>query len=82
MKSAGYFERFNKDYDFCINKGFDQIYATSNQHSWTDGKQFYEFCKAASIPCEELHPTYFKDGMCNGVFTPENILLTVITKTV
>ena len=69
MKSAGYFERFNKDYAFCVNKEFDQIYATSSQYSWTDGKQFKEFCKAANIPCEELYAgTYFKEGMCDGVF--------------
>ena len=69
MKSAGYFERFNRDYSFCINKAFDQIYATSSQYSWTNGQQFKEFCKAAGIPCEELHPgNYFKDGMCDGVF--------------
>ena len=69
MKSAGYFERFNKDYAFCVNKEFDQIYATSSQYSWTDGKQFKEFCKAANIPCEELYAgTYFKEEMCDGVF--------------
>ncbi len=69
MKSAGYFERFNKDYAFCVNKEFDQIYATSSQYSWSDGKQFKEFCRAAGIPCEELHPSnYFKSGMCDGVF--------------
>lgn len=69
LKSAGYFERFNKDYAFCINKEFDQIYATSSQYSWSDGKQFKEFCKAANIPCEELHAdNYFKTGMCDGVF--------------
>lgn len=69
MKSAGYFERFNKDYAFCINKEFDKIYATSSQYSWSSGKQFKEFCQAADIPCEELYPgNYFKDGMCDGVF--------------
>lgn len=69
MKSAGYFERFNKDYAFCVNKEFDQIYATSSQYSWSDGQQFKDFCKAAGIPCEELHASnYFKDGMCDGVF--------------
>lgn len=69
MKSAGYFERFNKDYAFCVNKEFEQIYATSSQYSWSDGKQFKEFCRAAGIPCEELHPSnYFKSGMCDGVF--------------
>lgn len=69
MKSAGYFERFNRDYDFCINREFDQIYATSSIYSWSDGKQFKDFCMAANIPCEELHPgNYFKNGMCDGVF--------------
>ena len=69
LKSAGYFERFNKDFAFCINKEFDQIYATSSQYSWSDGKQFKSFCRAAGIPCEELHAgNYFKNGMCDGVF--------------
>lgn len=69
MKSAEYFERFNKDFSFCINKEFDQIYATSAEYSWSDGRQFKEFCKAANIPCEELHPgNYFREGMCDGVF--------------
>ena len=69
MKSAGNFDRFNKDFAFCINKEFDQIYATSSEYSWSNGKQFKDFCKAANIPCEELYPgNYFKDGMCDGVF--------------
>lgn len=69
MKSAGYFERFNKDYGFCVNKEFDQIYATSSQYSWSDEKQFKNFCRAANIPCEELHPErFFKAGMCDGAF--------------
>lgn len=68
-KSAEYFERFTKDFSFCINSEFDQIYATSSVYSWSNGKQFKEFCRAAGIPCEELNPdNYFKDGMCDGVF--------------
>ena len=69
LKSAGYFERFNRDYGFCINRTFDQIYATSSRYSWTDGKQFRGFCRAAGIPCEELNPdNYFREGMCDGAF--------------
>ena len=69
MKSAEYFERFCKEYAFCINKEFEQIYATSNQYSWSDRRQFKNFCRAAKIPCEELHPDYyFKHGICDGVF--------------
>lgn len=68
-KSAGYFERFNRDHDFCINRQFDHIYATSSVYSWSDGKQFKEFSRAANIPCEELNSSnYFKPGMCDGVF--------------
>ncbi len=69
MKSAGYFERFNREYDFCINREFDKIYATSSQYSWSNGKQFKDFCAAANIPCQELKPeNYFKSDMCDGVF--------------
>lgn len=69
IKSAGYFERFNKDYAFCINKQFEQIYATSSNYSWTNAAQFIDFCRSAKIPCEELNPNrYFKRGMCDGAF--------------
>lgn len=68
-KSAGYFERFNKDYSFCINKSFKQIYATSSDFSWTSGDQFKDFCGAVGIPCEELNPNqFFKQGMCDAAF--------------
>ncbi len=68
-RSAGYFERFNRDYAFCINKAYQKIYATSARYSWTDAEQFMGFCRAAGIPCEELAPSrYFKPGMCDGAF--------------
>lgn len=69
MKSAGYFDRFNRDFNFCINREFKQVYATSSRYSWSNGEQFKKFCVAAHIPCEELHSEkYFKTGMCDGVF--------------
>lgn len=69
LKSAGYFERFNKDYGFCINREFDKVYATSSKYSWSNGEQFKRFCEAANIPCTELHPgSFFKDQMCDGAF--------------
>lgn len=69
MKSAGYFERFNRDYAFCINREFQKVYATSCDFSWSDGVQFQQFCHAANIPCEELHPNrFFKEKMCDGAF--------------
>lgn len=69
MKSAGYFERFHRDYDFCINREFQKVYATSGEYSWSNGNQFKDFCEAANIPCEELHAErFFKKGMCDGAF--------------
>lgn len=69
MKSAGYFERFNRDYGFCIKREFEQVYATSSTFSWASGEQFKRFCRLTGIPCEELHPgRFFKSGMCDGAF--------------
>lgn len=69
MKSAGYFERFNKDYAFCVNQEFEKIYATSSEYSWSSGEQFKKFCNMAGISCEELNPgRFFKPGMCDGAF--------------
>lgn len=69
MKSAGYFEKFNRDFAFCVNQEFNKVYATSAKYSWSSGVQFKKFCKAANILCEELPPQkFFKDGMCDGVF--------------
>ena len=69
MKSAGYFQRFNEDFGFAINREFEKVYATSRQFSWSDGEQFKNFCRMAGIPCEELHPErFFRKGMCDGAF--------------
>lgn len=69
IKSAEYFERFCRDYAFCILSDFDQIYATSSQFSWTNADQFIKFCKDAGIPFKERNPNeYFNPGMCDGAF--------------
>ncbi len=69
IKSAGYYDRFHEDYGFCINKSFEQIYATSGQFSWTDAGEFVKFCRDAHIPCSPIETgTYFNDSMCDGAF--------------
>ncbi|MBP3604470.1 MAG: FAD-dependent oxidoreductase [Lachnospiraceae bacterium] len=69
IKSAGYFKRFVEDFGFCIHDKFDQVYATSEKFSWTDARQFMDFCKAAGIRCDEVAASkYFNDGMCDGAF--------------
>lgn len=69
IKSAHYFERFHRDYEFCELTAFDQIYATSAQYSWTNAAEFRRFCRAANILCEDL-PTdrFFNPGLCDGAF--------------
>lgn len=69
IKSANYFNRFNSDYEFCINSKFDQIYATSSNFSWSNAEQFRKFCNATDIKCEEVSTSkYFNNNMCDGAF--------------
>lgn len=69
VKSAGYFDRFSREYSGCINKTFDKIYAVSTNFSWTNAEQFEKFCGDARIPCEKVIPgKYFKDDSCEGAF--------------
>jgi hypothetical protein len=69
IKSARYFERFMRDYDFCVLTEFDQVYATSSNFSWTNAEQFKNFCQAANIRCDEVSTDkYFNEGMCDGAF--------------
>lgn len=70
IKSASYFDRFNKDYGFCIHKEFEKIYAISSNFSWTSDEQFRKFCMDAKIKCEDVNNLkFFKEGMCAGVFS-------------
>ena len=72
LKSAGYFRRFNDDFGFCVHSAFDQVYATSAEFSWTDAREFVEFCRAAKIRCDEVPASkYFKPGVCDGAFLTE-----------
>jgi len=53
-KSAHYFERFMRDYGDCVNTDFDKIYAVAKEYSWTNGAQFYKFCKNLDLRCERI----------------------------
>ncbi len=69
LKSAKYFKRFNDDFKDCINREFEQIYATSAAYSWTNAAEFRRFCAAADIRCDDVAPSkYFRKGMCDGAF--------------
>lgn len=55
LKSASYFEKFNKDFNFAINASFKKIYAIARDFSYTNGEQFEKFCKSTNIPFKEVH---------------------------
>ncbi len=69
LKSATYFERFCKDFEFAINNEFVKIYAISGNNSLTDGEQFKKFCDRAKIPCQSVDSsTYFNRGLVSQCF--------------
>ena len=65
IKSASYFDRFNKEFDFAINNSFKKIYAIAKDFSFTNGEQFEHFCRNADIPCSEVK--------LNGILNPDTI---------
>ena len=73
-ETAGYFDRFVKEYPECIHDAFDQVYATSSKFSWTSAEQFEKFSEAAGIPAERIPvETYFREGMCDGAFLTREV---------
>ena len=71
-KTADYFREFNEEFNFCINKKFEQIYAISSNFSWTDATQFERFCEAVRIPYEKINPNkYFQDSMIESAYRTE-----------
>jgi len=69
VKSARYYDKFCRDFDFAINRRFRKIYAISSRYSLTAGGQFQKFCAHAGIPCEPLDPDkYFRRHMVEAAF--------------
>lgn len=72
LKSAHCFRRFNEDYGFCINRSFRQVYSIFSEMSWTNAKQFKDFCGAAKIPCEETQPArFFRSCLVDAAYVTE-----------
>lgn len=72
IKSAGYFEKFCRDFNFAINNKFKKIYAISSIYSLTSGQQFAKFCERAGIKCQEINPEpFFTAGQVENAFETE-----------
>jgi len=69
IKSIKYFERFNNDFNFAINKSYKSIYAISNNFSLTSASNFKNFCSNAKIPCTQINPDeYFLKNSVESAF--------------
>lgn len=79
MKSSNYFERFNNDFEFAINKKFKKTYGIAKKYSLTSGSQFQQFCKNAKIPCVETKvDKYFNNKMVEKCFETEEFAFDAI----
>jgi len=76
LKSAKYYQRFNEDFSFAINRSFKKIYAVATNYSYASAENFQAFCKAADIPCQEIHlKQYFRPEMIEAAFLTEEYSL-------
>lgn len=72
LKSAQYYNKFNQDFSFAVNRKFNKIYALSNYFSLCNRESFIKFCDAANIPHKEIHSEeYFKPNMIEASFLTE-----------
>jgi len=72
IKSKKYFERFNREFSYAINKNFKKIYAISSKFSWTSAKQFSKFCLNVGIQCNMVDPDiYFREEMVEAAYETE-----------
>jgi hypothetical protein len=68
-KCKEYFAPFNKEFAFCINDKFTNIYAMAKNFSWTNDAEFRKFCAQAKIKCLDTDEmSYFKPRVCQGIF--------------
>lgn len=68
-KSAHYYERFVRDFQFAINDRFKKIYAISANDSLTNAEQFLNFCNYVDVPAIEVNSKlYFNSGTVEATF--------------
>ena len=76
LKSAKYYQRFIKDYDFAINSKFEKIYAISSDFSYASGENFKDFCNNANIKGDEIDSgKFFKEDVIDQAFVTEEFSL-------
>lgn len=71
-KTAKYYNRFNEEFSFAINRRFRKIYAISSVNSFTNTEQFKKFCDYVDIPAVEINPAlYFNRQYIEAAFETE-----------
>lgn len=70
--SIKYFQRFNEEFGFCVNSSFKKYYAVSRHYSWTNARQFEQFCHHAGIKCQTVPMDgIFMPGTCENMYETE-----------
>lgn len=71
-KTAMYYQRFNDEFSFAINRSFKKIYAISAVNSLCNAAQFKKFCEYVGIPAVEINPElYFNRQYVEAAFETE-----------
>lgn len=79
LATAAYVERFLKEFDFAINRQFEQIYAISRQFSYTGKSEYERFCAAAGIRCEEIDiQRYFDPTFIEAAYSTDEYSVDMI----
>jgi len=66
---AYYYEKFNKDFHFAINKDFKHIYGIALKNSKISSTQFIKFCNQVKIPLTQIdHNKYFQKKTVESAF--------------
>lgn len=72
IKSAGYFDRFIKDFDFAINNKFNKIYGVAEKYSMTNSIEFRRFCNNVKLKCDPIpSDKYFNSKYVEEAFETE-----------
>jgi len=74
LKAAAYKERFIEEFDFAINRTFEQIYAVAKQFTYTGTKEYKQFCDSAGLSLEEITVSkYFNPAYVEAAFVTEEV---------
>ncbi|WBB71753.1 FAD-dependent oxidoreductase [Micromonospora sp. WMMD1128] len=69
LRSAGYYERFLRDFPTAVNHHFRSLYAVAAEGSFVDAAHFEKFCATVGVPAKRIDPgEFFLDGSVEAAY--------------